>query len=276
MLLLRLRFFLFIAIFTLLQLDCRETKKSANDLLLDPPLNTKFQFHILQTGIDKWEGKLRYDTLKLILQINCIKKFDSFNLYKMEFKQAWVSKPKSLEYIDSSQWLSMWRTIRGNTYSIKIGTNGEVSSVIRPATFVDSIALKLNMEPYVFGAQTSDYIGEGNIKDLLSLIFAYIPRTKSVEGAIWSCETIQVSKAPINFDNVFQLNESKDDSAYINFKSTIYAGSSENPYLKGTQRGTIVGSYSTGIPYHLESTTNTLYITNYYSVESIIHLEIDQ
>ncbi len=276
MLRLRINFFLLLTIFILFQLNCRETKKSPNDLLLDPPLGTKFQFHILKTGIDKWEEKLTYDTLKLTLQLNCIKKFDSFNLFRMEFKQAWVFKPKSLAYIDSSEWLSMWKSIIGKTYSIEIAKNGEVLSVIRPGSFVDSIASKLKMEPYVFNGRTFDYVGEGAIKDLLSVIFAYIPRAKPIKGEIWACETLQASKAPINIDNLFQLDESKDDSALVSFKSTLQAGLSENPWLKGTQTGTVVGSYSTGIPYRLESMTNTLYITKYYSVESNIHLEIHQ
>lgn len=94
-------------------------------------------------------------------------------------------------------------------------------------------------------------------------------------GFRWATTLTMVTKAPFDIQTFYIPAEHSGDSLNINTSLSIDPGDSSD-VLKGNGKGSLIMSYSNGLPYVSESTAETVPTASDYNITEKVHYRVEQ
>jgi hypothetical protein len=279
-------------IFVIVLAGCKNIPGDKNVLVFRPLLNKPYQFSLVKTTVTKWTYQSvpseRVDTIKAIFTIKNISGKDSSYICRLSFDQYVVnippvsvtflnvdlSKPLVLG-IDFSILDSIGYYAQGASLNVKRDKKGMVEKVDSIPQMLAVIAAKSHRDYASVKALLQDYISVNAITDLMNRSFSNPPVKEIVPGFRWMNTVTMITKAAIEVKTFYVPDQSIGDSLNIN-TSLLFASPDSSGVLKGNGKGTLLMSYSTGLPYTSQSNSETITIASEYDITEQEHLNLEQ
>ncbi len=230
-------------------------------LKLNPILNKVYSYTLVKTSEHNFTyqsvAHKIHDTVHINFSMQSIRNLDSTFICRLTF-QDFLWNGKVNYHRDSLHSMST---------NVLINDSGMVEDVQDMNDLLQDIEKDSATGKYLVGV-IPDHISENAVKDLLNKIFSVVPAQKVKVNDTWIRNIILITKAPVNISNFNVMDRRNGDTAVIAIQSNVSARQSpgDNPYMKGTQKGTALISYSTGMPFLYETQSEIVTTTNYYDV----------
>ncbi len=261
-------------------------------LAFRPLLNKPYQFSLIKTTVKTWTYKNvpaeRADTIKAIFTIKNISEKDSTYTCIFSFDQYTVKMPPvevTMLNVDLSKPLMIDNTfsildsigyyVRGLSLYVNMSKKGMVEKVDGLSQMLTAMAAKSHRDYGSIKALLQDYISVNAITDLMNRSFSNPPVKEVVPGFRWMNTVTTITKAPIEVKTFYVPAQSNGDSLSIN-TSLLFASPDSSGVLKGNGKGTLLMSYSTGLPYRSESNSEMITAADEYNITEKEYLKIEQ
>ena len=230
----------------------------------DPPLHVTYSARINQDNYS--ETFHRHDSVVLAAKFVCLSKDD--NSSTIEFTVDRINFSLS-HMIDMAFQQKLFGLLTGYSAMVVISSSGSVSSVTIRSGMIDSMSKAMKETRTTIREMIGDYLSENAIKDYFNRILTAIPDKETIRDSIWSNTIVLETKAPVKVSTLYKLLGAAKDTLALGLNSVVSGRQSEggNIYLKGEQTGREALSYSTGVPYHYETTAQTNYSAGAYDVK---------
>lgn len=285
------RWLLVITAFVVLS-DCQNTSDKKNVLAFRPLLNKPYQFSVTRSSTKSWtyQDSLndRSDTTRVTFTLKNIKTNDSSYFCTLSFDQYKVKMPEvrvTLLNVDLSKQLFIDNTfslldsigyyIKGLPLHVEMSKKGMVNKVDSIPQILAVMAARSHRDYVSVKSLLQDYISVNAIKDLLNQTLAISPGKAIVPGFRWATTLTMVTKAPFDIQTFYVPVEHSGDSLNINTSLLIDPGDSSD-VLKGNGKGSLIMSYSNGMPYVSESTAETVTTASDYNITEKVHYRVEQ
>ncbi|MEO7523435.1 MAG: DUF6263 family protein [Ferruginibacter sp.] len=230
----------------------------------------------------------RADTIKAIFTLKNISQNDSTVTCILSFDKYVVNiPPVSVTFVnvDLSQPIildngfsildSVGYYARGTSLNIEMNQKGLIEKVDSVPQMLAAMAAKSHRDYKSVKSLLQDYISVNAITDLMNRSFSISPAKEIVPGFRWMNTVTMITKAPIEVKTFYVPEKSSGDSLTIN-TSLLFASADSSGVLKGKGNGTLLMSYSTGLPLRSESNAEMVTATSEYDVTEREHLKLEQ
>lgn len=269
--------------------SCKFSEKNKNTLAFNPTLHQQYYYALTKITSQQWmynnQNNISYDTIKIGFTYEVIKDTDSLHLCKLTFNDFVLKRPPfkmTFNYTGSSigklqtPFLrnpfvvldSIGYYIKGLSVQVLMSNKGIVKQVDGVDDLIDTIAFRANSSTKGATQLLADYVSSNAITDLLNRIFSVPPDLEININDMWGRKITLITKAPVNIDNSYTMNQRHGDTAYIDINSVWFARQSEDnpPFMKGNLKGNTILNYSTGMPSDIDTKSETHTTTTSYII----------
>jgi uncharacterized protein DUF6263 len=204
-----------------------------------------------------WAGNSRKDTTVFDFSMalrrkDTVKSEVIFTINKLHLSHApgkIVIGGKNMDMTDYFEQRNLiFENIRGQSLVLFLDQKGNLLMEDRLDSLITNVSRKSNSDPTNVRRTVRDFLSASSMKDMMSMIFFYLPARVVKSGDSWVNNVIYTAMAPVKHSNLMKIDTITGASITIKIDTRITAGEMSEVYLKGTRTGQVIADPSSGFP----------------------------